>query len=404
MIYKDFSVSAVTAGFLAVLISYAGPLIIFFQAAQSANVSTEMITSWVWGISIGAAATGILLSWWLKVPVITAWSAPGTALLVTQFPDLPLSQAVGAYLTAAVAIFLIGISGYFDKLMQLIPKGIACAMMAGILFQFGVGAFQSVESMPLLALCMFVAYLFFKRLFPRYCLVFLLIVGVILAVLLEGSDLQGIEWTLAKPIFIQPEWTWASTLSLAIPLVLVSLTGQFLPGMAILRNSGYDVPAKPLLSTIGLASVAVACFGGITIVIAAITAALCTGKDAHENPEKRYIAGIANGFFYLFGACFAGTIIMLFTAMPKTFVAVLAGLALIGAITSNIMGAVNESDHREASMITFLATASGMSYYGFGSAFWGVVIGSLTYLVLHKSGWITPKNRATEPVAVSKQA
>ncbi|HCS45843.1 MAG TPA: benzoate transporter, partial [Pseudomonas sp.] len=282
--------------------------------------------------------------------------------------------------------------------------GIACAMMAGILFQFGVGAFQSVESMPLLALCMFVAYLFFKRLFPRYCLVFLLIVGVILAVLLEGSDLQGIEWTLAKPIFIQPEWTWASTLSLAIPLVLVSLTGQFLPGMAILRNSGYDVPAKPLLSTIGLASVAVACFGGITIVIAAITAALCTGKDAHENPEKRYIAGIANGFFYLFGACFAGTIIMLFTAMPKTFVAVLAGLALIGAITSNIMGAVNESDHREASMITFLATASGMSYYGFGSAFWGVVIGSLTYLVLHKSGWITPKNRATEPVAVSKQA
>ncbi|HCS45842.1 MAG TPA: benzoate transporter, partial [Pseudomonas sp.] len=128
MIYKDFSVSAVTAGFLAVLISYAGPLIIFFQAAQSANVSTEMITSWVWGISIGAAATGILLSWWLKVPVITAWSAPGTALLVTQFPDLPLSQAVGAYLTAAVAIFLIGISGYFDKLMQLIPKGIACAM------------------------------------------------------------------------------------------------------------------------------------------------------------------------------------------------------------------------------------------------------------------------------------
>ncbi len=404
MIYKDFSVSAVTAGFLAVLISYAGPLIIFFQAAQSANVSTAMITSWVWGISIGAAVTGILLSWWFKVPVITAWSAPGTALLVTQFPELPLGQAVGAYVTAAIAIFLIGISGYFDKLMRLIPKGIACAMMAGILFRFGVGAFQSVESTPLLALCMFVAYLVFKRLFPRYSLVFLLIAGVILAILLEGSDLRGIEWNLASPVFIQPQWTWASTLSLAIPLVLVSLTGQFLPGMAILRNSGYDIPAKPLLGTIGLASVAVACFGGITIVIAAITAALCTGKDAHEDPGKRYIAGIANGFFYLFGACFAGTIIMLFTAMPKTFVAVLAGLALLGAITSNIMGAVNESDHREASMITFLATASGMSYYGLGSAFWGVVIGSLSYLVLHKSGWVTPKSSTNAPIVVSKRA
>lgn len=399
MISKDFSVSAVTAGFLAVLISYAGPMIIFFQAAQNANASTEMITSWVWAVSVGAAVSGILLSWWFKVPVITAWSAPGTALLVTQFPDLPLGQAVGAYITAAVAIFLIGISGCFDKLMRLIPKGIACAMMAGILFQFGVGAFKSVELMPLLALCMFVAYIIFKRLFPRYCLIFLLIVGVILAVLLEGSDLQGIEWTLAKPVFIQPEWTWASTLSLAIPLVMVSLTGQFLPGMAILRTSGYGIPAKPLLSTIGLVSVVVAWFGGITIVIAAITAALCTGKDAHENPNKRYIAGIANGFFYLCGACFAGTIITLFTAMPKTFVAVLAGLALIGAITSNLMGAVNEAGHREASMITFLATASGMSYFGLGSAFWGLVIGSLTYLVLHKSGWSRPGNTVPQPVA-----
>lgn len=401
MLHRDLSVSAATSGFLAVLISYAGPLIIFFQAAQNANISPAMMTSWVWAISIGAAVSGILLSAWFKVPVITAWSAPGTALLVTQFPDLPLNQAVGAYMTAAAVIFLIGVSGYFDKLMQLIPKGIACAMMAGILFQFGVGAFQSVQSMPLLALCMFVAYIVFKRLFARYCLILLLIVGVVLAVALEGSDLQGITLSLAKPIFIQPEWTWASTMSLAIPLVLVSLTGQFLPGMTILRNSGYRTPAKPLLSTLGLASAAVACFGGITIVIAAITAALCTGKDAHENPDKRYIAGIANGCFYLLGGCFAGTIILLFTAMPKTFVAVLAGLALMGAITSNIMGAVSEADHREASIITFLATASGMSFYGLGSAFWGVVIGSLAYLVLHKPVRLRSKTR-TEAVMTTE--
>lgn len=390
-IHQDFSISAVTAGFLAVLISYSGPLIIFFQAAQSAEVSTAMMTSWVWAISVGAALSGILLSWWLKVPVVTAWSAPGTALLVTLFPELSLNQAVGAYLTAGVAIFLIGISGWFDRIVQAIPKGIACAMMAGILFQFGVGAFKAVESMPALALGMIAAYLVLKRLFPRYCLVLLLIVGVALSVGLEGANLQGIELSLAAPLFIAPEWTWSATLSLAIPLVLVSLTGQFLPGMAILRSSGYHTPAKPLIAVTGLASLAVACFGGITIVIAAITAALCTGKDAHDNPDKRYVAGIANGVFYLLGGCFAGTIILLFTSMPKAFVAVLAGLALIGAITSNVMGAVHEAEHREASMITFLATASGMSFFGLGSAFWGVALGSLAYLVLYKSGWLPRK-------------
>lgn len=401
-IQQDFSISAVTAGFLAVLISYSGPLIIFFQAAQSAEVSTAMMTSWVWAISIGAALSGILLSWWLKVPVVTAWSAPGTALLVTLFPELSLNQAVGAYITAAVAIFLIGVSGYFDKIVQAIPKGIACAMMAGILFQFGVGAFKAVESMPALALGMIAAYLVLKRLFPRYCLVLLLIVGVALSVGLEGSNLQGIELSLAAPVFIAPEWTWSATLSLAIPLVLVSLTGQFLPGMAILRSSGYHTPAKPLIAVTGLASLAVACFGGITIVIAAITAALCTGKDAHENPDKRYVAGIANGVFYLLGGCFAGTIILLFTSMPKAFVAVLAGVALIGAITSNVMGAVHEEEHREASMITFLATASGMSFFGLGSAFWGVVLGSLAYLILHKSGWMPRKGPVAAGLVPSK--
>lgn len=390
-IHRDLSISAVTAGFLAVLISYSGPLVIFFQAAQSANVSAEMISSWVWAISIGAAMSGILLSCWLKVPVVTAWSGPGTALLVTLFPELTLNEAVGAYLTAGVILFLIGISGWFDRLAQAIPKGIACAMMAGILFQFGVGAFQSMASMPALAFGMLLAYLLFKRLFPRYCLILLLVVGITLASVLEGGNLQHIRLSLAAPQFIAPEWSWGSTLSLAIPLVLVSLTGQFLPGMAILREAGYNTSAKLVLTTTSFASLIVACFGGISIVIASITAALCTGKDAHEDPDRRYIAGIANGFFYLLGGTFATSIILLFSSMPKTFVAVLAGLALIGAITSNIMGAMGEADHREASMLTFLATTSGMNFFGLGSAFWGVIIGAIAYLILHKPSWIPKK-------------
>lgn len=381
---QDFSISAFTAGLLAVIISYAGPLVIFFQAGQSAQVSPEMMSSWVWAISFGAGLSGLLLSGWLKVPVVTAWSAPGTALLVTLFPAITLEQAVGAYLVAGVVILCIGLSGYFDKLIRLIPKGIASAMMAGILFQFGVGAFQAVKTTPVLTLAMMGIYLLFRRLLPRYCLIILLLAGLGLAVVLEGVSLSGVQWTLARPTLITPEWTWGATLSLAVPLVLVSVTGQYLPGMAILRGAGYGTPARPIIVATSVASLAVACFGGITIVIAAITAALCTGKDAHEQADKRYVAGMANGLFYLVGGTFASTIILLFAALPKALIAVLAGLALIGAIAGSLVNAVNEVDHREASIITFLATASGMTLWGLGSAFWGVVIGGLAYVLLHK--------------------
>lgn len=382
MLQRDWSLSAITAGFIAVLISYAGPLIIFFQAAQAAHATPDMIASWVWAISIGAAISGIALSWWLKVPVITAWSAPGTALLITLFPGLSLNEAVGAYITAAGIIFLIGISGSFDRLMQHIPKGVAYGMMAGILFQFGTKAFKAVESMPALTLCMIAGFLVFKRLWPRYHMVLVLALGVGLTASLGTIPWDAVSFHVTTPVFIQPQWSWASTLSLAIPLVMVSLTGQFLPGMAILHSAGYPTPARPIIVVTSLAAMCTAVFGGITTVLAAITAAICTGREAHEEASKRYVAGIANGVFYLIGGSFAGSIIWLFTALPKEFVAVLAGLALIGAITANVMGAVNDAEHREASIITFLVTASGMSFLGLGSAFWGVVIGGLAYLVL----------------------
>ena len=381
---KDLSIPAIAAGFVAVLVSYSGPLAIFFQAAQGAEISNAMMTSWVWAISIGAAVSGILLSLWLKVPVVTAWSAPGTALLVTLFPGLSLNEAIGAYLTAAVIIFLIGVTGSFDRIIRMIPPGIASAMMAGILFQFGIGVFVSLESVPALAIGMIIAYLLFKRLTPRYSLVLLLIAGVTLAVLLEGASLEGVSVQFADPQFIRPEWTWNATLSLAIPLVLVSLTGQFLPGMAILRTSGYSTPAKPIVIVASLTSFFTAFFGGITMVIAAITAAICTSKEAHEDPDKRYVAGVANGVFYLIGGIFAGTIVALFTSLPGEFVAVLAGLALIGAISSNISAFAAEKSHLEASVITFIATASGVSFLGLGSAFWGVVVGALAYNLLHR--------------------
>ncbi|MBO8212941.1 benzoate/H(+) symporter BenE [Acinetobacter nosocomialis] len=379
---NDWSISATVAGFLAVLISYSGPLIIFFQAAQRAHVSTDMMVSWIWGISIGAAVSGIYLSIKYKTPVITAWSAPGTALLVTLFPNVSLNEAVAAYITSAIVIFLIGITGYFDKLLKWIPQDVAAGMMAGILFQFGIGLFTASDSMPFIVFSMLIVFLIAKRLMPRYTMIWVLAAGVLLSLILGKMNPVDVSFSLAIPQWISPEWTWNSTLNLAVPLILVSLTGQFLPGMAIMKLSGYDTPAKPIITATSIASLAVACVGGITIVLASITAALCMGKDAHELKEKRYIAGIANGIFYVLGGLFAGSIVMLFSLLPKELVAALAGLALLGAIATNISVAMKNDNQRDAALITFLATASGMHFLGLSSVFWGICIGVIAHFIL----------------------
>ncbi|MGQ1157482.1 benzoate/H(+) symporter BenE [Acinetobacter baumannii] len=379
---NDWSISATVAGFLAVLISYSGPLIIFFQAAQRAHVSTDMMVSWIWGISIGAAVSGIYLSIKYKTPVITAWSAPGTALLVTLFPNISLNEAVAAYITSAIVIFLIGITGYFDKLLKWIPQDVAAGMMAGILFQFGISLFTASDSMPLIVFSMLIVFLIAKRLMPRYTMIWVLAAGVLLSLILGKMNPVDVSFNLAIPQWISPEWTWNSTLNLAVPLILVSLTGQFLPGMAIMKLSGYDTPAKPIITATSIASLAVACVGGITIVLASITAALCMGKDAHELKEKRYIAGIANGIFYILGGLFAGSIVMLFSLLPKELVAALAGLALLGAIATNISVAMKNDSQRDAALITFLAPASGMHFLGLSSVFWGICIGVIAHFIL----------------------
>ncbi|MBO1280714.1 benzoate/H(+) symporter BenE family transporter [Acinetobacter nosocomialis] len=379
---NDWSISATVAGFLAVLISYSGPLIIFFQAAQRAHVSTDIMVSWIWGISIGAAVSGIYLSIKHKTPVITAWSAPGTALLVTLFPNISLNEAVAAYITSAIVIFLIGITGYFDKLLKWIPQDVAAGMMAGILFQFGISLFTASDSMPFIVFSMLIVFLIAKRLMPRYTMIWVLAAGVLLSLILGKMNPVDVSFSLAIPQWISPEWTWNSTLNLAVPLILVSLTGQFLPGMAIMKLSGYDTPAKPIITATSIASLAVACVGGITIVLASITAALCMGKDAHELKEKRYIAGIANGIFYVLGGLFAGSIVMLFSLLPKELVAALAGLALLGAIATNISVAMKNDGQRDAALITFLATASGMHFLGLSSVFWGICIGVIAHFIL----------------------
>ena len=381
---QDWSLSASVAGFLAVLIAYAGPLVIFFQAAQAAQVAEAMMASWIWGISIGTAIPGIYLSIKYKAPIVTAWSAPGTVLLVTLFPQMSINEAVAAYIISAIVIFMVGATGYFDKVLQWIPNSIAAGMMAGILFQFGLALFVATDTMPFIIFSMLGCYLLAKRLSPRYTMIWVLLCGVTLSLLLGKMNPVDINFTMTIPVLIWPEWSWHSTFNLAIPLILVSLSGQFLPGMAILNLSGYDTPAKPIVMATSIASLTVACVGGITITLAAITAALCTGKDAHELKEKRYIAGVANGIFYLLGGLFASSIVLVFSLLPKELIAALAGLALIGAISANITIAMKNDSQRESALITFLATASGMQFLGLSSVFWGICIGMIAHYILTK--------------------
>ena len=379
---QDLSVSAVVAGFIATVISYAGPLVIIFQVAQAAELPQSVLTSWVWAISMGSGVLGILLSLRFKVPVIIAWNAPGSALLITLLPGMSLNEAVGAYLVSSLIILLVGLSGSFDRIVSRLPAAIAAGMLAGILFSFGTGLFVSLQEQPVLVLAMFLAYLVGRRLMPRYAILGVLLVGVAITLGMGELRTDALVPGLAVPEWIQPAFSWQATLNIALPLVMVALTGQFLPGMAVLRASGYATPASPLISQSGLGSALLAPFGCHGLTLAAITAAICTGSEAHEDPARRYVAGVSGGVLYLLLGMFGVTLVSLFSAFPDALIAALAGLALLAAIGAALSGAMAVPEDREAALITFLVTASGMSFLGLSAAFWGLIFGIVAHLLL----------------------
>jgi len=379
---RDCSLSAVVAGFIATVISYAGPLVIIFQAAKAGGLPQDALSSWVWTISIGSGVLGILLSLRYKVPIIIAWSAPGSALLVTMLPDITLNEAVGAYIVTSVVVLLVGLSGAFDRIINCLPAAIAAGMLAGVLFRFGTGLFISIKEQPWLVLAMFATYLVFKRALPRYAVLAVLVVGVTITIASGELQSEALVIGLATPMWIAPEFSWQVILNVAFPLVMVALTGQFVPGMAVLRNDGYSTPASPLISSSALGSLLLAPFGCHGLNLAAITAAICTGREAHENPAKRYVAGVSGGVFYLLLGVFGATLVSIFTAFPPALIAALAGLALLAAIGGALSAAMAMPADREAALITFLVTASGMSFLDLSAAFWGLIFGIAAHLFL----------------------
>lgn len=373
----------IVAGLISVIVNYGGTFILVFQAAKAAHLSPELTASWVWSISIGVGVTGLILSWMSREPIITAWSTPAAAFLVTALATTPYAEAVGAYMVSAAAFVLLGLSGWFERVIRLIPPGVAAGLLAGILLQFGIGAFGGMSLDPLLTGLLIAAYLVFKRCAARYAVVGILLLGLAFLLAQDRVDLSGLSLKLAAPVFTMPMFSLSTLLSVALPLFLITLTGQYMPGMLVLRNDGYRTSANPIVTLTGLGSLLMAPFGSHAFNIAAITAAICTGREAHEDPSRRWIAGIAAGVCYIFVGVFGVTLAAVFMAFPASFITTLAGLALLGTIGGSLASAMADAQTREAALITFLAAAANITLLGIGGAFWGLVIGLLAYAVLN---------------------
>lgn len=378
----DTSPAAVVAGFVAMLVGYTSSLVLMFQAGQNAGLSSGQISSWIWALSIGMALTTIGLSLKYRTPIVIAWSTPGAALLVTSLPSVPYSDAIGAFVLCAVLLALCGLTGSVDRLLRRVPPALAAALLAGILFRIGIEICSAAQHQTALVLGMALAYLVAKRLWPRYCVLVALVAGLLLAAGLGLLDFHGLRLELAVPVWTTPTFSLAATIGIAIPLFVVAMASQNMPGIAVLRTDGYAVPASPLIATTGLASLLLAPFGSHGINLAAISAAICTGPQAHEDASKRYTAAVWCGLFYGIAGLFGATLAALFASLPGELVISVAALALLGSIMNGLHGALADPGQREPALITFLVTASGLTLAGIGSAFWGLVAGLLASLLL----------------------
>ncbi|BBB01743.1 putative benzoate transporter [Actinacidiphila reveromycinica] len=375
--------SAVTAGLVTVLVGTTSSAAVVLAAARAAGADAAELASWMLALGVGLGATCIGLSLRYRAPVVTAWSTPGAALLATGLAGASMGEAVGAFLLSSVLILVCGVTGWFARAMASVPVPIASALLAGVLLEFGTGLFRAMHGSFGVTFPMFAAYLLARRLRPRYAVLAALLVGV--AATTAAGDWGGaaghIGLTPAAPVFTAPRLDWHVLVGAGLPLFVVTMASQNLPGVAVLRGDGYDVPVSPLIGWTGAAGVVLAPFGAFALNLAAISAAICTGPDAHPDRERRYLAAVWAGVFYLCVAVFGGTIGALLTAMPRELVLGTAGVGLLGTIGSSLQGALADPGDREAAVVTFLATASGVTLLGVGSAFWGLLAGVFTMVV-----------------------
>ena len=381
--FKDLSLSAFVAGFVAVLVGFTSSVAIVFQAAQSFGATPAQITSWIWALGLGMGLCSLVPSLLLRKPVMVAWSTPGAAVLATAGAagSFSMGEAVGAFMVCSLLVILVGATRALERVADRIPMEIASALLAGVLARFGIQAFAAAQTALPLVLLMVGAYLVARRMAARYAVVVTLVVGI-LWVLMTGQMAWSMEPVrLAMPVFVAPQWSVSAIVSLAIPLFVVTMASQNLPGMAVIRASGYELPVSRLITMTGWASLVLAPFGAFALNFSAITAAICMGPEAHEDRLKRYTAAASCGAIYIVIGLFGALVTGLLTSFPNELVVAIAGIALLSTIGNGLASALRDERHREPALITFLVTLSGITLMDIGSAFWGVVAGSLALFV-----------------------
>lgn len=372
------------AGLVAVIVGYAGPTVLVFKVAESAHLSNEQITSWLWAYSIAAGITTIIGSLIYRMPLITAWSTPGIAFLMTAMAGVSFSDAIGAFILSNVLIVLVGSFGLLQRLVQWIPLSIASALNGGILVTFALGLISSLQGSPALVGGMVLTYFIVRRFSPRWSVAAVLLVGAILCLLFGKLDVNALSISTATPILTMPTFSWNATINIAIPLAVLALTGQYLPGFAVLKTSGYEPPVNKVVSLCGFGSILVAPFGCHNINPSSMIAAIVAGPEAHADKSKRYVAAIFAGIIYIIFGTFATTFVNLFSSLPKEAVAALAGLALLTAISASFDSAFVNSKGSLAPLVVFIVAASGFTIFGIGAAFWAIVSGIFIFHVMEK--------------------
>ena len=356
--------SHVSAGFIAVLVGYASSAVIVVQAASSAGASIAQISSWLWALGIGMAVTSIGLSWYYRAPVLTAWSTAGAALLATSLPGVPLADAIGVFLFSSLLLTAFGLLGWVE-----------------VLLRFGLQLFSTLTDALGLVLLMLAVWVLGRRWHPNFAALASLAAGILLCIV-QGEVRGGaIRFDPALPVWTTPSFDWAYLIGIGMPLFLVTMASQNVPGLAVLRANGYDTPASPPLAVTGLTGLVLAPFGGFAFNLAAITAAICMSPDADPVKERRYLAAVWAGAFYAMSGILGLTVVTAFAALPPALLAAMAGIALLGTLSGSLVGAFEAPAERDAALLTFLCTASGLTLFGIGSAFWGLAAGVLASAV-----------------------
>lgn len=372
------TLSGISAGFIVILISYTGPLLIVLQAAAAGNLTPEQTSSWVWAVIVGNGIITIILSLLYRQPINAPYSTAGAALLVTSLTHFPLSEAVGAYIVAAAGIALIGVSGLFGRVMRLVPQPVVLAVLGGVLLRFGLNIFNALDDSPdapLMIVAMVAVFFLLKRIKFRAPSLGAMVIGIIIAAAMGQLSFTDVRLTPSLPVFFAPTFSFNAVLSLSLPLMALALSSQYAPGEAVLRANGYDAPINGILIGTGLASMVLALFGGHGNVLGALTAAITVGPEAQPDPDKRYGTTVIAGVWHVAIGLFGAAIVDLFSHFPAVFVSTIAGLSLSGVIASSLGGAMDRPEHRDAAIVAFLCTAGSFTLLGIGAPFWGLVAG-----------------------------